>query len=87
MDKILYKKNIIFSGGVAIKKFKILNDKRHILTQDTKNSVAVYDVLKASKSEDLGIIDFENEALQRNQHHKTNISEWFDVELVTGVCI
>lgn len=33
-------------GGPAIRKFHILNDKRHILTQDTDSHVAVYDVLK-----------------------------------------
>lgn len=33
-------------GGPAIRKYNILNDKRHILTQDTESNVAVYDVLK-----------------------------------------
>jgi WD repeat-containing protein 48 len=35
-------------GGPAIWKYHILNDKRHVLTQDTENNVAVYDVLKVS---------------------------------------
>lgn len=33
-------------GGPAIRKYCILNDKRHILTQDSEQNVALYDVLK-----------------------------------------
>ena len=36
-------------GGPAIRKYHILNDKRHVLTQDTENNVAVYDVLQVSR--------------------------------------
>lgn len=40
------KPEMAIKGGPAIRRFHILNDKRHILTQDTENTVAVYDVLK-----------------------------------------
>lgn len=35
-------------GAPAIKKYHILNDKRHILAQDSKGNVSLYDVLKVS---------------------------------------
>lgn len=38
------------AGGPSIKQYHVLNDKRHILTKDTENRVALYDVLKAKKS-------------------------------------
>lgn len=33
-------------GAPAIKKYHILNDKRHILTQDSEENVCLYDVLQ-----------------------------------------
>lgn len=33
-------------GGAALRTATVLNDKRHIVTKDTENNVAVYDVLK-----------------------------------------
>lgn len=38
------------SGGASIVQCHILNDKRHILTKDTNNNVAYWDVLKVSAS-------------------------------------
>lgn len=70
-------------GGAAIKKYAALNDKRHILTKDTDNNVAIYDVLKVTKVKDLGSVDFDNELKQRNQ--KVYIPNWFTVDLKTGV--
>lgn len=61
----------------------MLNDKRHILTKDTDNNVAIYDVLKVEKNQDLGPVDFDAELQQRNQ--KVYIPNWFTVDLKTGV--
>lgn len=72
-------------GGAAIKKYVVLNDKRHILTKDTDNNVAIYDVLKVVKDQDLGPVDFDQELQQRNQ--KVYIPNWFTVDLKTGVSI
>ena len=33
-------------GGPSIKTYTILNDKRRIVTKDTDDNIAVYDVLK-----------------------------------------
>lgn len=62
----------------------MLNDKRHILTRDTDNNVAIYDVLKVTKVKDLGPVDFDTELNQHNQ--KVFIPNWFTVDLKTGVC-
>lgn len=73
------------AGGAAIKKYAVLNDKRHILTLDTDNKVAIYDVLKVVKVKDLGPVDFDNELKQQNQ--KVYIPNWFTVDLKTGVSL
>lgn len=38
----------VFTGGASIIQCHILNDKRHILTKDTNNNVAFWDVLKVN---------------------------------------
>ncbi|CAF4942027.1 unnamed protein product [Pieris macdunnoughi] len=70
-------------GGRAIKNYTVLNDKRHILTKDTSNNVVLYDVLKASKIEDLGEIDYDEEV---KKHFKmVYVPNWFNVDLKTGM--
>ena len=61
------KAEFVIPGGPSIKQCEILNDKRHILTKDTDNSVSLYDVLKARKVEELGQVDFEHEVKKRLQ--------------------
>ena len=59
--------DLVISGGPSIKQFHVLNDKRHILTKDTDSHVALYDVLKAQRVEDLGKVDFDQETKNRGQ--------------------
>lgn len=54
-----------------------------MLTKDTEQNVALYDVLKVVKVQDLGKVDFDNEVKNRNQ--KVYIPNWFTVDLKTGV--
>ena len=76
--------NIVYIlGGAAIKKYHVLNDKRHIITKDTESNVAVYDVLKVIKEEDLGNVDFDEEFRKRNQI--VYIPNWFTVDLKIGL--
>ncbi|XP_055387211.1 WD repeat-containing protein 48 homolog [Condylostylus longicornis] len=74
---------VCIKGGAAIKKCMVLNDKRHIVTKDTEDNVAIYDVLKIVKKEDLGKIDFDEEVNKRNQ--RVYIPNWFTVDLKTGM--
>jgi hypothetical protein len=70
----------VIPGGPSIKQCEILNDKRHILTKDTDNNVALYDVLKARKVEDLHQVDFDAEVKNRFQvsvHVSIFLGEFF----------
>lgn len=42
------KPKMTIEGDPAIKKYHILNDKRHILTEDSQGNVCLYDVLQVS---------------------------------------
>lgn len=70
-------------GGAAIKKYAVLNDKRHMLTRDTDNNLALYDVLKVARVQELGNLDFDEELSRRQQ--KIYIPNWFTVDLKTGM--
>nr|CAI5846454.1 unnamed protein product [Callosobruchus analis] len=61
----------------------VLNDKRHILTKDTHGHVALYDVLRARKIEDLGQVNFQDEL--KNRFKMVYVSNWFNVDLKTGM--
>lgn len=70
-------------GGASIKNYHILNDKRHILSKDSEENIAIWDVLTAKKVEDLGCADFDDEVKKR---FKTIfIPNWFTVDLKTGM--
>jgi WD repeat-containing protein 48 len=70
-------------GVPAIKQATILSNKRHVLTKDTKGNVQLYDALLATKVEDLGPVDFEEEIKRRNV--SVFIPSWFTVGLHTSV--
>ncbi|KAK7603146.1 hypothetical protein V9T40_003145 [Parthenolecanium corni] len=69
-------------GAPAIKKYHILNDKRHILTQDSQGNVCLYDVLQIKKLEDYGQIDFDE--MVKEKFKLTYVPNWFNVDLKTG---
>merc|ERR1712141_668526 len=73
------KAEFIIPGGPSIKQCEILNDKRHIMTKDTDNNVALYDVLKARKVEDHGQVDYDQEKERRSQ--MVCVPSWFTVDL------
>ncbi|XP_069106790.1 WD repeat-containing protein 48-like isoform X1 [Argopecten irradians] len=70
-------------GGPSIRQYFVLNDKRHILTKDTENNVALWDVLTARKTEELGKVDFEEEIKKRFK--TVFVPNWFSVDLKTGL--
>jgi len=73
----------VIRGGPSIRSYNIQNDKRHIVTRDTEGGVAVYDVLKACKVEDLGNVDFDQAVEERQQ--TVYVPNWFTVDLKTGM--
>lgn len=77
------KPDLTIRGGPSIRHFHVLNDKRSVLTKDTDNNVAVYDVLKAIKVADLGPVDLDEEIKRRTK--TVFVPSWFNVDLKTGV--
>lgn len=73
----------LIKGGAAVEKYVVLNDKRFMVTRDTDQNVAIYDVLKAVKVETLGKIDFDEVVKTRNK--MVYVPNWFTVDLKTGV--
>jgi WD repeat-containing protein 48 len=73
----------LIKGGAAIEKYVVLNDKRFMVTRDTEQNVAIYDVLKAQRVENLGKIDFDEVVKTRNK--MVYVPTWFTVDLKTGV--
>ncbi|XP_068423260.1 WD repeat-containing protein 48 isoform X1 [Clinocottus analis] len=73
----------VIKGGASIIQCHILNDKRHILTKDTNQNVAFWDVLKACKGEDLGKVEFDEEIKKRFK--MVYVPNWFSVDLKTGM--
>lgn len=45
--------DMIIQGGPALKNYHILSDKRHIVTKDSNNNVAVYDVLQVISNKNI----------------------------------
>lgn len=86
--------DIVISGNPAVIKYHILNDRRHILTQESDNSVALYDVLAAKKVETLHASsdsatareNYESEVKKRSK--MLYVPNWFGVDLKIGLlCI
>lgn len=70
-------------GNSSIRKFHVLNDKRFILTQDSDNKIAIYDVLTASKIQNLATSDFDDEIKKRFK--MIYVPNWFSVDLKSGM--
>lgn len=70
-------------GGASIRQYSVLNDKRHVLTRDSEQNVALWDVLTAKKVEDLGNVDMEAETKKRSK--MVFVPSWFSVDLKTGM--
>ncbi|OTF70327.1 WD repeat-containing protein 48-like protein, partial [Euroglyphus maynei] len=74
---------LIIRGNPAIRNYHVLNDRRYIITKDNDDNVAIYDVLKACKVEDLGKTDFEAEIKRR--FRMVYVPNWFSVDLKMGM--
>ena len=84
VQPLLDEPRILIRGNPAIRNYHVLNDKRHILTKDTDNNVAVYDVLQACKKEDLGNqVEFNQEIKRR--FRMIYVPNWFSVDLKSGM--
>ncbi|CAH8608272.1 unnamed protein product [Schistosoma guineensis] len=79
------KPDFVIKGGSPIVQFHICPEKRFILTKDNEGIVAIYDVLKASMIECLGVVSFEEEIKKREK--LIYVPNWFIVDLKCGMPI
>ena len=54
-----------------------------MVIKDTEQNIAIYDVLKVIRVEELGKIDFDETVKERNK--QVHVPNWFTVDLKTGV--
>jgi WD repeat-containing protein 48 len=69
-------------GVPGIKKALLLNNKRHVITQDTKGNVSIWDIICCKKITDLGMIDFEQSCNTENTMEW--LANWCTVDIKTG---
>ncbi|XP_062520328.1 WD repeat-containing protein 48-like [Corticium candelabrum] len=70
-------------GAPGIVRHHILNNKRHILTKDTSEHIALWDVILAKKVKDIGKTDFDQEVEKRLE--KVYVPNWFTADSRTGM--
>jgi WD repeat-containing protein 48 len=74
---------VTIPGGQCLREYRILSNKREILTRDSQGNVALWNVLLGEKMEDLGQVDLDEEA--QNRAEQIHVPNWFSVELKTGM--
>lgn len=70
-------------GAPSIRRFHVLRNRRHVITKDSEDRVTVWDILKACKVEELGLVDYEEAIKKRNQ--TVYVPNWFSVDIKTGM--
>uniref|UniRef100_A0A915K2Q2 WD repeat-containing protein 48 homolog n=1 Tax=Romanomermis culicivorax TaxID=13658 RepID=A0A915K2Q2_ROMCU len=79
---IIESPDFVIKGAPSIRQYHLLNDKRYIVTKDTENNVAVWDVLKAVKVEDYGVSSIDK--VIKEKLKMIFVPSWFTVDLKTG---
>lgn len=74
---------VAIPGAPGIKRIHICNNKRHVLTKDSDDNVALWDILKVKKLTDYGQINFEDECMKRRE--MVYVPNWFAVDAKTGM--
>ncbi|XP_011452468.3 WD repeat-containing protein 48 isoform X1 [Magallana gigas] len=70
-------------GNPRIKQYHVLNDRCHILTKDTDDNVALWNVVTARLVENLGKVNYEEEIKKRFK--MIYVHHWFTVDLKLGL--
>ena len=73
----------ILQGVAGIRKSLLLNNKRHLITQDTEDVVCVWDIICCCKIKTLGKVDF-NEAYEKENPVEW-VANWCSVQTNLGV--
>ncbi|KRZ97771.1 WD repeat-containing protein 48, partial [Trichinella sp. T8] len=80
---LVRKPEYVIKGAPSIRQYSILNDKRFILTRDSEDNIALWDVLRARKAKDFGCQNFEQKL--KEQFKMLFVPNWFSVDLKTGM--
>ncbi|KAL4002256.1 hypothetical protein ACH3XW_2705 [Acanthocheilonema viteae] len=83
MVPCVHEPDIIIPGAASIRQHVVLNDKRHIVTKDTDDNVAMWDVLKGKKICDHGKRPMEE--VIKDHFKKVFVPSWFTVDLKSGM--
>ncbi|VDK80538.1 unnamed protein product [Litomosoides sigmodontis] len=75
--------DITIPGASSIRQHVVLNDKRHVVTKDTDDNVAMWDVLKGRKVRDHGKRPMEE--VIKDHFKKVFVPSWFTVDLKSGM--
>jgi len=70
-------------GSTGIRQIHTCSNKRYVLTKDSNDNVALWDVLKAVKLTDFGKINYEDECMKRKE--MVHVPNWFTVDAKTGM--
>lgn len=73
----------MIKGAAGIKSIHVCSNKRYVLTKDSDENVALWDVLKAIKLTDFGKINYEDECMKRKE--MVHVPNWFTVDAKTGM--
>merc|ERR1712137_359588 len=74
--------SFVLLGQPGIIKHHVLNDRIHVITQDSAGCIFKWNVLTARKVEDIGVADWE-ETIAKN-FQLLSIPQWFRVDHTTG---
>ncbi|EFO17030.2 WD repeat-containing protein 48 [Loa loa] len=83
MVPCIHEPDITIPGAASIRQHVVLNDKRHIVTKDTDDNVAMWDVLKGRKVCDHGKRPMEE--VIKDHFKKVFVPSWFTVDLKSGM--
>ncbi|PAA61699.1 hypothetical protein BOX15_Mlig003646g2 [Macrostomum lignano] len=78
------KPNFCITGGSCIRQYHISNDKRFLLTKDSNDCVALYDVVLVRKLQDLPPGSFDQRVADMTAK-RVFVPSWFSVDLKTGL--
>lgn len=73
----------LLTGAPCIRQYHVLNDRRYVLTKDSNDCIALYDILSACKVKDFGNVSMEAEVKKLSQ--TVFVPNWFTIDLKIGV--
>jgi len=82
-SSLIQEPDMILPGAPSIRQHAVLNDKRHIVTNDTENNVATWDVLRAQKVANHGKRNMED--VIKENFKKVFVPSWFSVDIKSGL--